>query len=252
MALLQKIKPSAAENNEEEWLGTYADAITLILCFFITIVAISKVDLPKLEQMKSGIQQELGRRDTQRPIASLEAAVEQVLVDAGISNDVSIRTDFIGVVVEFPSSQMFNGDTHVLTPTSASILNELTANLNRPVYGLYEVEIESHASTQTPLSGPYPTHWELTVMRAANIARAFEYNGVDARRLKAVGMGIARPYVPAEVVEIEKDSIETDPTQVQDQQQETDKKIKDIGDDRLVLYVHPMLDEKGNILEEFR
>lgn len=249
MALAKKMQPIAPPNDEEEWLGTYADAITLILCFFITIVAISKVDLPKLEQMKSGIQQEMGRRDTQRPIASLEAAIEQVLVDAGISNDVSIRTDFVGVVVEFPSSQIFNGDTHFLTQTSANILNELTANLNRPVYGLYEVEIEAHAAEQTALSTPYPTHWELTVMRAANIARAFEYNGVDARRLKAVGMGIARPYVTPEKKDV---TAEQAADENAAEAEKAPEKTKNIGDDRLVIYVHPMLDEKGNILEEFR
>ena len=52
--------PLGEEPEDEEWLVTYADAITLLMAFFVMLVSFSKIDIPLFEAVMSGIQQEIG------------------------------------------------------------------------------------------------------------------------------------------------------------------------------------------------
>ena len=52
--------PITEEPEEEEWLVTYADAITLLMAFFVMLVSFSKIDLPMFEAVMAGISEEIG------------------------------------------------------------------------------------------------------------------------------------------------------------------------------------------------
>ncbi|MCB2099544.1 MAG: flagellar motor protein MotB, partial [Rhodobacterales bacterium] len=51
------------EEEKEDWLVTYADAITLLMAFFVMLVSFSKVDIPMYEQVAAGIRNEIGKHD---------------------------------------------------------------------------------------------------------------------------------------------------------------------------------------------
>jgi chemotaxis protein MotB len=58
-----------AEEESEDWLVTYADAITLLVAFFVMLISFSKIDLTMFEEAAAGISVEVGRReDASRPI----------------------------------------------------------------------------------------------------------------------------------------------------------------------------------------
>ena len=61
MAAARRKKHHAEEHeNEERWLITYADMITLLMVLFIVLFSISQVDLKKFETLRAGLAQSFG------------------------------------------------------------------------------------------------------------------------------------------------------------------------------------------------
>ena len=71
--------PVQDEEEAEDWLTTYADAITLLMAFFVMLVSFSKIDIPTFEKVAAGIKNELGKRDTQSPISLLKIDVQDTV-----------------------------------------------------------------------------------------------------------------------------------------------------------------------------
>jgi chemotaxis protein MotB len=63
--------------NHERWLVSYADMVTLLMCLFIVLFAMSQVDTKKFAQLASGLAESFGT-----PIAAL--------TDSGASSDAGI------------------------------------------------------------------------------------------------------------------------------------------------------------------
>ena len=58
-----EMKKAHAEEheNDERWLITYADLITLLMVFFVVMYSMSRVDANKFKQLASGLSQEFGK-----------------------------------------------------------------------------------------------------------------------------------------------------------------------------------------------
>jgi chemotaxis protein MotB len=57
----------------------------------------------------------------------------------------------------------------------------------------HQVQIEGHTDN-LPIHNPaFPSNWELSAMRASTVARLLTENGVDERRITAIGQGAKMP-----------------------------------------------------------
>ena len=50
--------PKKKEINTDEWMNTYGDCVTLLLCFFVMLLAASKMDTVMFEQIRTGMSRE--------------------------------------------------------------------------------------------------------------------------------------------------------------------------------------------------
>jgi chemotaxis protein MotB len=76
--------------NHERWLVSYADMVTLLMCLFIVLFAISQVDKAKFAQLSAGLSASFGAPITALPAVTPEASVLDALpaavdVAAGIA-----------------------------------------------------------------------------------------------------------------------------------------------------------------------
>ena len=63
------MKKKAAEKIDEDWMSTYGDMVTLLLCFFVMMLAASTPDAAKYEQIQAGLNEGVGKQENQpRPI----------------------------------------------------------------------------------------------------------------------------------------------------------------------------------------
>jgi len=55
------------------------------------------------------------------------------------------------------------------------------------------IDVEGHTDTLPIRTSIYPSNWELSASRAASVVHLFSRNGVDPKRLSAIGYGQYRP-----------------------------------------------------------
>ncbi|MFT6582978.1 MAG: OmpA/MotB family protein [Alphaproteobacteria bacterium] len=192
----RKLSEPVAE--DEEWMTTYADAITLLMAFFVMLVNFSKIDIPRFEDTMAGIKSELGKDDApKRPLFTLNQNLDSILENANIDpQDAEVSFDDQGVVVEFASRSFFKPRSAEMLPGARKILSDVAYQVVQPPYDLYYVDVEGHTD-DVPINTPkFPSNWELSTLRATGVVRFLIEIGLESERLKAAGYADVLPKVP--------------------------------------------------------
>lgn len=195
---MAKRRPAPPAAEEEDWMTTYADAITLLMAFFVMLVSFSKVDLPAFEEAMAGIKNELGREEApKRPMFTLQQNLNSILEEVQIDQDeVLTGFDESGVVIDFDSGSFFKPGSAELLPTAKKILVEIAYELAQSPYDLYFVDVEGHTD-DAPINTPqFPSNWELSTARATGVVRFLIEADVQPERLKASGYADVKPKLP--------------------------------------------------------
>ena len=182
---------------DQEWLLTYSDMITLLLAFFAMLIAVSYVDINLWEQMKQGLRSEISKDDTvQTPLAEVKADLEQLLAVEKANGLVDIILVKDGIKLLFSSSSFYNSGDAELLPRGENIISKVTQAMNALDFYKFYVDVEGHTDN-VPINTPvYPSNWELSVARASGVVKSFINDGIEADRLKASGYADTKPVVP--------------------------------------------------------
>lgn len=177
---------------------TYADAITLLMAFFVMLVSFSKVELPVFEQVQAGIAEQMGgatSRDT--PIFDLEQQMRDILSEQSVfpPDEITVGFDDEGVVLDFATGYFFRPGTIEMTPEAAEIMKAVYQQLNEPPFDLFKVNVQGHTSDVPPDSTAYPTNWELSAGQAARVVRELVELGMKPEWLNASGFSDTQPKV---------------------------------------------------------
>ncbi len=189
--------PIAEEEASEDWLTTYADAITLLMAFFVMLLNFSKIDIPAFEEAAAGIKNELGLGESQgNPIEKIKTDILDVVYDMQADKVVDVKTDDKGITIELASSAFYQAGSAEFRPEALPVLQKIGELLIAPRYLTYIVEVEGHTDDDPIQTDRYPSNWELSAGRATRVVRAFIEQGMDFRRLKAIGYAETRPKLP--------------------------------------------------------
>ena len=94
------------------------------------------------------------------------------------------------VNLEIDSNVLFARGSAELQSSSYEILGKLVEALNE---NQYQISIEGHTDNVPIVSSKYPSNWELSSARATNVTRYLISQGIDAKRLRAIGYAHMRP-----------------------------------------------------------
>jgi len=189
-------KKEKPQEESEDWLVTYADAITLLMAFFVIFFAISKVDQGKFDQMKEGIGKDILKKETILPMQELKVDIQDIVYTLKADEAVKVTTDSQGVVLEFASNAFYKPGTAELNPAALPLLNSVAQTVLSPQYDQFSVIVEGHTDDDPISTLQYPSNWELSSGRATRVVRHFIEQGIDADRQKAVGFAATLPKVP--------------------------------------------------------
>lgn len=181
------------QEDGNEWLVTFADAMTLLLAFFILLVSISKIDLVTFEQVRAGIARDLGQRTVARPAAQLRAQLEAMVDSLGVADAVRVDKYARGITLELASDTFFRRGSAEIRPEARTILVRISETLVAPRYSEFKIAVEGHTDDTPPQIARYATNWELSGSRAANIVRLFSDADIPARRMRAVALADTIP-----------------------------------------------------------
>ena len=182
---------------EEDWLISYADMVTLLMCFFLTLAAISKVDMSLFEQMKKGLRSDIGKeQEVKTPLAEIKHDLDSLLAAERGTGSVSVSKGADGIVLEFSSSAFYEMGKADFNPAAEDILRRVAGAIERITYYRFAVDIEGHTDNVPIKSLQFPSNWELSVARATNIVKFLIAEGIAPDRLKAAGYADTKPKVP--------------------------------------------------------
>ena len=208
-----------------EWMATFADMVTLLLCFFVLLLSFAKQDVQKFRdalgsirgafgttvtRAKSDIMAEFTTSDSQdqtlAPSSQEQVMLEGVIVRIKSLMDedpdkeqlrkrTGIDAERDGVRFSAQTALLYEPGTARLTPEAHAVLDDLATVLKE--YNLNLV-VRGHTNDLPPPPGsPYPSNWELSSARAAVVlAYLTEYGGIPEKRLKAIGYADTQPLAP--------------------------------------------------------
>ena len=175
--------------NEERWMASYMDMVTVLMCMFIVLFAMSTVD-----QKGDTTDLQLAQQEAQN-LERIRDAIQAALTRDGVQDAVQMKIDERGLTIGLVGSSTFFDSNHAeLSPTAVRVLDDIG-----PVIApeAYQVSVEGHADLRQP-GAPYPTNWELSAGRATSVLRHLvESDGFPAERIAAVSFGSARPLANA-------------------------------------------------------
>ncbi|MCL5959298.1 MAG: OmpA family protein [Chloroflexi bacterium] len=197
--------------NNERWLLTYADLITLLLVFFVVMYSISKADERKFARISASLSKAFntvvlqgsdqttlggelgpeGGNSLLEDVIGLRAQIVKLAEGMDIPGRVDLVQEKDGVALSLSASLLFDSGRADLAPESTKILDAV-ADWLRSVPN--EVRVEGHTDNIPVESDLYPTNWELSVARATVVTRYIvEVGRIAPQRLSAQGYGEYRP-----------------------------------------------------------
>ena len=206
-------------------MTTYGDLVTLLLCFFILLFSYSVLDVIKFEQIIYSLQgtflREQGILDSSRHPSTPEddamldvdkepaldvdqdaaeifdefyevyLSVRSFLQDAGLDDDIKIRYEDRGIVLEMREAVLFDPGRADLKAESLELLHTINTVLQQLPN---KILVEGHTDN-VPINQPmFPSNWELSVIRATRVVRyLIEHKGLAPERFVASGYGEYNP-----------------------------------------------------------
>ncbi|MDA0655399.1 MAG: OmpA family protein [Proteobacteria bacterium] len=195
-----RIRPKEKINEpEDDWLITYADAITLLLAFFVILISFSKVDVQTFEKVAAEIKKEIRKEEKlDRPIFSLFNNLSSVIDGSPslIKENADVTFDERGVVLEFTGKAFFKSGSAVLLPEAKQVLATIAGEMKVATYEDYFINVEGHTDNIPIKTARFPSNWELSASRASSVVRYFIALSLNPSRLRASGYADTKPKLP--------------------------------------------------------
>lgn len=212
-----KSTPPQQDEGIPAWMATFADMVTLLLCFFVLLLSFTNSDVNNFRKMMGSIQEALGvqyddrsalsasyadtnfkeRRSVRenREIVELGAIIKKAIRAKDLSSMARVSSDKSGVMLRLSNHAMFAKGSAILTSAAGKGLQAVIDGMSGNDFNLI---IRGHTDGEKPESSLYSSNWELSAARAAACLRyILEHSDIPARRMKAVGYASAKPILPS-------------------------------------------------------
>lgn len=140
------------------------------------------MDVEKIEVLSEEIQ------DLQRARDVLRQRLERELRD----QEVRLQMAEKGLVITFVAEVLFDSGKAEIRDESKPILDKVARVLREEV-SENEVGVEGHTDNVPIKHSPWSSNWELSAQRALSVLYYLESEGIQPRRLSAIGYGPHRP-----------------------------------------------------------
>ncbi len=196
------------------WLITYADLITLLLAFFIVLYAMNRTEQVKFALVAQALAQNFDSNSIVgsspgpsiitglsgvaasstaelQSLNQLQNRIEAALVKAHVANQVSVTSNERGVEVSLNATLLFTPGSAVLSAQATGLI-ELIGQALASVPN--DVEVVGYTDSTPIRTALYPSNWQLSAMRAANVVYVLaKVPGINPSRLSLSGFGRYHP-----------------------------------------------------------
>ena len=184
---MDDLNAPAEPQQDELWLISYADMLTLLLGFFIVIVAAVPMRHATFERIAASIS---GNKSA--PLQQLRERVEDLVTrNPELRERVIARDDLESLGIEFKDALLFDSGSADIRPEGKRAIAEVARLLEtlpaRPVL------VEGHTDEVPIRTARFHSNWELSSQRAINVLGALQAQGVARDRMNARALADTRP-----------------------------------------------------------
>ncbi|MCP5463112.1 MAG: flagellar motor protein MotB [bacterium] len=214
------------------WMVTFADMMTLLLCFFVLLLSFSSIQESEFNKAMGSLQAYLGilttrdislfnaKMDTPQQF-SIRYSTQAKKVEEQKAEKVSILALSQDIKDQASSKEGMGGSIEVI-----EMLNSLRIRIPSAIafesgeYGLsksikeffskiaylikdlpYTLTVEGHTDNVPIFSEKYESNWELSSARSLEVVHYFTELGIPGNRLIASAYGETRPLEPNDTIE---------------------------------------------------
>ena len=190
-------KPAECEEvADESWMATFADAITLLMAFFVMLLTFVEYDVPAFDEAAEAISDRVGGGGPPAPKKLLKMELEDAVYEMQAAQAVSINRDSKGLVIELNGGAFFYPGTASLREEAIPVLKRMGETLAAPDYSCFNIEIEGHTDDVPIRTANFPSNWELSSGRSARVVRFFIEEKLEPFRFHSMGFAHTKPKVP--------------------------------------------------------
>jgi chemotaxis protein MotB len=221
MARRRKAHVESPHDNDERWLLTYSDLITLLFVLFVVMYAISTTDVRKFTLLAQSVSAafnadvmqgqsavsimdgqettvteqnyDTGSSTVASDLRAIKAQLEDYALGQGLGGEVEVGMAPQGIVIRLNDALLFSSGRAHLDDHALLLVSKIVA-IVRPLPN--SVRIEGNTDDQPPEGGLYVDNWELSTARALAVLEAMVQQGMPAGRLAAQGNAQYDPVGP--------------------------------------------------------
>lgn len=200
----------------QEWLTTYGDMITLMLCFFVMLYNPTEADPVQMAMMTASLQTDSvsgGMSATSGRLADLGNSINSLpSLEKGKnlgtakkkavslfapdrkSTRITITSDERGLVITLAADAFFAENSAELNiEETRDTLLRIAQFLSMPELAGRKFRIEGHTDSTTADSTKWPSNWELSSTRAVNVLHYLSDFGIDESQFSVAGYADNQP-----------------------------------------------------------
>lgn len=213
-----KKRRNKSSSGSANWLATYADLVTLLLCFFVLLFSFSTVDAKKFQEIMNSFQGSTGvleggktldeinydnpesedeeLTEENEELEEIKQYLEKYTAENNLNDKIVIQYNERGLMIRTMDNVFFDSGKADIKSDSKKILIFIGNLLNKQELKEKQIKVEGHTDNVVMNSEEFPSNWELSVIRATNVLRLFvEEIGISSDRISASGYGPNKPVV---------------------------------------------------------
>ena len=202
-----EVRTKLETKQENQWLLTYTDLVSLILTFFVLLFSMSTLPTEKWKMITSA----LSRSELPPEEDIIDTEKAELTIDSKTLQD-SLNLDYLSALLETQFAKTGNtqetslhhfGDQLVVSLPSDLLFTVASARLSRrgqstisDVSGVLRnldnrIDIFGHADPDPITGGPYSSNWELSLARALTVSDELQKSGYVGN-ISAYGVGTSQ------------------------------------------------------------
>lgn len=203
-----------------EYMLTYGDLVTLLMCFFVLLFAMSSTDAQKFEalmvsfqgsagilpggtSMSQAAMQFDGMPEKNTSVSSsvqldsmeqLKEEIKNQLNKSSEGSNISLNIEARGLVIRFPDNVLFDSGSASVKNEALPTLKAIGGILLESSYNMSHIRVEGHTDNVPIKTSQFPSNWELSTDRATNVVKLLINDAkINPNRLSASGYGEYKP-----------------------------------------------------------
>ena len=207
---------TAVAPEEEGWLLTYLDVITLVLVMMVVMLSFAGPGSQGAPVSTATGAAPSTQASHPVPAIGIPGSVSPLPLPVALAEP-DLQTDLLASLaldhLDKNIEVIVNKGTVSFRISSEVLFSSAEANLSGPGLGVmgrlvpalnsvvtYRVVVEGHTDNVPIQTERFPSNWELSTGRAASVVRYLQSQGIDAARMRATGYADTRPIAPNDTV----------------------------------------------------